>query len=203
MKKFLALSMITTLVLVGCNSTPAPVATTTTPAATTAVEPAKATPAVVADEVIANPPKGCPAQTTLVATSKEAGTVKFMNKNSWYIEGNKSSPGFSTLHFVNYEGFDPANQYGHTNKGTDAALSVVLKTKDKSVIKNGVWKDDAGNNNLGDLSFATEASSRDLRDEKAQVELTYVGTDYVCGNIKASYNGSVSGDFIAKYSKQK
>lgn len=204
MKKFLTLSMLTALVLVGCNKATAPVVTTTTqPATTPAVEPAKAAPAVIADEVIAKAPAGCPAKTALVVKSKEAGTVEIMNRNSWYIEGNKNSPGFASLYFVNYEGFDTNDQYGHTNKGTDATTYISLMTKDKSAVKKGIWKS-GENNNLSSISVTTEASGRDLTNDKSQVELTYVGTDYVCGKIAADNNGgSVNGEFIAKYSKQK
>lgn len=204
MKKFLTLSMITALVLVGCNKATAPAVTGTTQTPTTpVVEPVKPVPAVIADEVIAKAPAGCPVKTSLVVKSKEAGTVEIMNRNSWYIEGNKNSPGFSSLYFVNYEGFDTNDQYGHTNKGTDATTYVQLSTKDKSAVKPGIWKN-GENNNLNTISVTTEVTGRDLTNDKSQVELTYVGTDYVCGKIAADNNGgSVNGEFIAKYAKQK
>lgn len=189
MKKFLAISMLATLILVGCNSAVAP--TTTAPAGEQA--------AVVDPNVIANAPAGCPQQTTLNVKSAEAGDVTFTSKNSWFVD---NSVGYGSLHFANYDRFDPANSFADI-KGTDVHVYFDLKTKDKSALALGTWnyRKDAENNQLSWLNISTEKLSGGVFDDNGKVEITYLAQDYVCGKVTAKdSSSSLNGEFIAKYS---
>jgi hypothetical protein len=195
MKKFLALSMLTALVLVGCNKAVAP--TTDTPAAngtTTTTAPA-------ADNgVVADAPKECPNTSSVVVKSEETGTVNVAAANSWYVE---QSPDSGTFYFTNYT-FDPQSAWGHTYTDKDAMAYFSVGTKDKKAVANGVWdvsvKD--ANNKLSDTSISSKTSSRGLIGDKKKVEITYFGSDYVCGDVSIDDGyGSITGKFIAKYHK--
>jgi hypothetical protein len=195
MKKFLTLSMLTALVLVGCNKAAAP--TTTTPAAdgtTTTTAPA-------ADNgVVADAPKECPNMSSVVVKSEETGTVNVTATNSWYVE---QTPDKGTFYFTNYT-FDPQSAWGHTYTDTDAMAYFSVATKDKKAVANGVWdaskKDD--NNKLSDTSISSKKTSRGLIGDKKKVEITYFGSDYVCGDVSIDDGyGSITGKFIAKYHK--
>ncbi|PJC39062.1 hypothetical protein CO044_01745 [Candidatus Peregrinibacteria bacterium CG_4_9_14_0_2_um_filter_38_9] len=184
MKKFFALSMLTALVLVGCSKAEAPVASVP----------------VVDANIIANAPVGCPQQTTLNAQSKEAGDVTFPSKNSWFIDGGADKGYF---HFANYDRFDPANTFADIS-GTDVHVYFDLSTKDKAPLAVGTWnyRKDAENNQLSWLNISTEKLSGGVFDDNGKVELTYVGTDYVCGKVTAKdSSSSLNGEFIAKYVK--
>lgn len=196
MKKFLTLSMLTALVLVGCNKAAAP--TTTTPAAdsttTTTTAPA------ADDGVVADAPKECPNKSSVVVNSKETGTVNVTATNSWYVE---QTPDKGTFYFTNYT-FDPQSAWGHTYGDKDAMAYFSVSTKDKKAVANGVWdvskKDD--NNKLTDTSISSKSSSRGLIGDKKKVEITYFGSDYVCGDVSIDDGyGSITGKFIAKYHK--
>jgi len=190
MKKFLAISMLSALVLVGCNKAVAP--TTTAPVAEKA--------AVVDANVIANAPAGCPAKTTLNAKSAEAGDVTFPTKNSWFVD---SGVGYGSLHFANYDTFSPSDTFADI-KGTDVHVYFDLKTKDKSPLKVGTWnyRKDKENNDLSWLNISTEKLSGGVFDDNGKVELTYVGADYVCGKVTSKdSSSSLNGEFIAKYFK--
>lgn len=198
MKKFLTLSMLTALVLVGCNKATAP--TTTTPATNGTTT---TTTAPKADEgVVADAPKECPNKSSVVVKSEETGTVNVAAGNSWYVE---QTPDSGTFYFTNYT-FDPQSAWGHTYTAKDAMAYFSVSTKDKKAVANGVWdsskKDD--NNKLSDTSISSEKSSRGLIGTKKKVEITYFGSDYVCGDVSIDDGyGSITGKFIAKYHKWK
>lgn len=189
MKKFLAISMLTALVLVGCSKSAEPVATAPAEQA-----------AVVDPNIVANAPEGCPQKTTLNAKSAEAGDVTFPSKNSWFVD---SVVGQGYFHFANYDRFDPANTFASI-AGSDVHVYFDLSTKDKSPLKVGTWnyRKDAENNKLSWLNISTEKLSGGVFDDNGKVELTYVGTDYVCGKVTSKDSrSSLNGEFIAKYFK--
>lgn len=194
MKKLFTLSMLTALVLVGCNKAAAP---TTTPPAD---DKAAATTTPVADNAaVADAPKGCPSTST-VAVKADDIDMTVSATNSWYIE-NKPEEG--TFFFTNYT-VDPQNAWGHDIVGKDAKAYFTVSTKDKAPVANGVWdqavKD--ANNKLTAISIVGTAANRGIIGGKNKLEITYFGSDYVCGTLAIDDGyGSVKGDFIAKYHK--
>lgn len=200
MKKFLTLSMLTALVLIGCNKAAAPTTDTAPAADATAKTEASTAPATpAADEVVADAPKGCPNKSTVAVKSDDIDTT-ISAANSWYIE---NSPDWGTFFFTNYT-LDPKSPWGHTYAGKDAKASFSVSTKDKTPVANGVW-DQAladANNKLTEIGIAGVSANRGIIGSKNKVEITYFGSDYVCGNVAIDDGyGSVKGDFIAKYSK--
>ncbi|MCX6734645.1 MAG: hypothetical protein NTZ25_01915 [Candidatus Peregrinibacteria bacterium] len=196
MKKFLALSMLTALVLVGCNKAAAP--TTTTPATdgtTTTTTPAPK----AEDGIVADAPKECPNKSSVVVKSEETGTVNVAAANSWYVE---QTPDSGTFYFTNYT-FDPQSAWGHTYTDTDAMAYFSVGTTDKKAVANGSW--DAAKKDthkLSDTNISSKKASRGLIGDKKKVEITYFGSDYVCGDVAIDDGyGSITGKFIAKYHK--
>ncbi|MBI5753723.1 hypothetical protein HZA40_01100 [Candidatus Peregrinibacteria bacterium] len=181
MKKFLALSMLTALVLIGCNKAAAP---------TTA-------PAVDAD-VVANAPKGCVSKNTIA--SKDAETVVYAAANSWYVE---TTPDNGTFYFANYT-LDPQSPYGHTYAGKDTEAGFAVSTTNKDPVNVGTWDQKDPLHKLSGMEINVTGSGRSIIGDKNSVQITYFGTDFVCGtaNIDDTY-GSIKGDFIAKYYKWK
>lgn len=198
MKKVLSLSLLSLMLFVACNKKaeekPADTSSSTeTPAVTET--------AVVSDEV-ADAPEGCPKKNTLVAKSKEAGTAEFSAGNSWFLSWG---PEKGTFYFMNYnDNFDPKNYSAHEIKGTDVKASFDLKNKDKSPLKAGIWnyRKDEENNQLDWLNISTENLAGGVFDDNGKVEITYFGSDYVCGNVTATdSSSSLNGEFIAKFYK--
>lgn len=195
MKKVLSISLLSLMLFVACNKKaeekPADTsASTEAPAATTTVE----------SNVVTNAPAGCVQENTAATTeSSLKEPVKFLAKNSWFVQ---STPDSGTFYFANYEGFDPQDAYGHTYADADITTYFDITTKDKSALAKGVWNYGADENNkLGSVSISMKDSSRGVLSNKGgKLELTYVGTDYVCGNVDIDDGyGSIKGDFIAKF----
>ncbi|MCK9186031.1 hypothetical protein M0P48_01170 [Candidatus Gracilibacteria bacterium] len=186
-QKLLVLALSTTLLLSACSKTQE-----------------EGTPAPAGDEAavveeIANAPEGCPTKNTLVVKSEEAGTVAFVPSNSWFLSWGPES---GTFYFMNYNDFDPKNYSAHTIAGKDVRVSFDLKNKDKSPLKAGVWnyRKDAENNKLDWLNVYTEKLAGAVFDDNAKVEITYFGSDYVCGKVTATdSSSSLNGEFIAKF----
>lgn len=192
MKKFLTLSMLTALVLVGCNKASAP--TTTTPA--TDGKTATTTTATADAGTVANAPKGCPTKNTIA--SKDVDTVAYSAANSYYVE---TTPDNGTFYFANYT-FDPQSPYGHTAVDKDTKSSFTVETKNKDPINVGTWDQKDANHKLSDMQINSVSGGRSIIGDKNSVAITYFGADYVCGtaSIDDTY-GSIKGDFIAKYHK--
>ncbi len=153
----------------------------------------------VKTDEIASVPVGCPKSNTLVAKSEEAGTAKFSSANSWFLSWGPES---GTFYFMNYNDFDPKKYSAHKIQGKDVKASFDLKNKDKSALKAGVWnygkKDE--NNQLSWLNISTEKLAGGVFDKNGKVEITYFGTDYVCGKVTATdSSSSLNGEFIAKF----
>lgn len=201
MKKVLFLSLLSLMLFVACNKK-AEEKKAEEPASAeeaTNVE-ATATETAVVSEEVANPPAGCPGKTSVVVKSDEVGTVEMPTQNSWFVE---NLPGSSTLYFANYE-LDPKSPSGHEYDDDDAKTYINLTTKDQSIIKAGEW--DAGktdsNNTFSGMDISNKDTGRVIIGTNKKVTLTYVGTDYACGNINIDDGyGSIIGEFIAKYYK--
>lgn len=195
MKKFITLSMLTALVLVGCNKAAAP--TTTAPATDAA---ATTAPAAVSDTV-ADAPTGCPSKSTVAVKSDDID-MTVSAANSLYIE---NSPDWGTFFFTNYT-VDPKSPWGREYVGKDAKASFSVSTKDKKAIFPGIFdqaQKDA-NNKLTEIGISGVTANRGIIGSTGKVEITYFGSDYVCGNVAIDDGyGSIKGDFIAKYSQFK
>ncbi len=128
--------------------------------------------------------------------------TSLLNQKAGYIS-REQTPDKGTFYFTNYT-FDPQSAWGHTYTDTDAMAYFSVATKDKKAVANGVWdaskKDD--NNKLSDTSISSKKTSRGLIGDKKKVEITYFGSDYVCGDVSIDDGyGSITGKFIAKYHK--
>lgn len=192
MRKSLAIFILAITVLAGCGkSAPASSDVTESTLETAKIDP----------NIIEKAPKGCPQKTTLEVKSKEAGEVAFTTQKSWFVY---RSADWGTLYFTNYEKFDPQNPFAHDYGAQDVTVYFDLKTKDRSALKSGVWnyRSLSENNDLSWLNISTKKLSGGVFDDKAKVELTYIGKDYVCGKVTSKdANSSLSGDFIAQYVK--
>lgn len=191
LQKLIVLGLSAVLLLSACSKKEDKKADETSSATKTEV-------AVKTDEV-PNAPEGCPKNNTLVAKSEEAGTAKFAAADSWFLSWG---PEWGTFYFMNYSDFDPKNYSAHEIKGTDVKASFDLKTRDKSPLKAGLWnygkKDE--NNDLGWLNISTEKLAGGVFDNNGKVEITYFGSDYVCGKVTATdSSSSLNGEFIAKF----
>jgi len=190
-QKFLVLTLASALLLSACSKKEDKKADEASTATKTEV-------AVKTDEV-ANPPAGCPKSNTLVAKSEEAGTAEFAASDSWFLSWG---PEWGTFYFMNYSDFDPKNYSKHEVKGKDVRVTFDLKNRDKSPLQAGVWnygkKDE--NNELNWLNISTEKLAGGVFDNNAKVEITYFGSDYVCGKVTATdSSSSLNGEFIAKF----
>lgn len=192
MRKSLAIFILAITALAGCSNT--------TPASS-GIEENSEEKVVLDPNIIEKAPKGCPKKTTLEARSKEAGTVAFTTQKSWFVY---RSADWGTLYFTNYEKFDPQNPFAHDYDIQDVTVYFDLKTKDRSALKAGIWnyRNLSENNDLSWLNISTKKLSGGVFDDKAKVELTYIGKDYVCGKVSSKdANSSLNGEFIAKYIK--
>lgn len=192
MRKFLAIFILAITVLAGCGKS----APASSDVAGSTLDTAKVDP-----NIIEKAPKGCPQKTTLQAKSLEAGDVTFTTLNSWYVH---HSADWGTLYFVNYEGFDPLNPFAHDYSSKDVTVYFDLKAKDKSALKPGIWnyRKLEENNDLSWINISTKKLSGGVFDDKAKVELTYIGKDYVCGKVTSKdASSSLNGEFISKFSK--
>ncbi len=194
MKKLISLIAVAVFALSACSK-PAEETTTTTDS-----EPV----AVVEEEAsveVANAPEGCPTKTTLVAKSEEAGTVEFDANHSWYLDWGKDTA-YGTFYFINWDGFDPQKYSAREWVEGDVKVSFDLQTVDKTMPKPGVWnyRKEGENNKLDWINISTVDLAGGVFDDNGKVEITYLGTDYVCGKVTAKdSSSSVEGEFIAKY----
>ncbi len=193
LQKFLVLTLASALLLSACSKKEDKKADETSSTTT------KTEVAVKTNNEVANAPAGCPKSNTLVAKSKEAGTAEFAAGDSWFLSWG---PEWGTFYFMNYTDFDPNNYSAHEIKGTDVRASFDLKNKDKSPLQAGVWnygkKDE--NNQLDWLNISTEKLAGGVFDDNGKVEITYFGSDYVCGKVTAAdSSSSLNGEFIAKF----
>lgn len=149
--------------------------------------------------VIAKIPAGCPRENTLSVKSPESGDITFSSANSFFVY---HSIDWGTLYFANYNDFDPQSPFAHIYSDKDVTVYFDLKTKDKSALKPGLWnyRKLGENNELGWLNISTKKLSGGVFDDKAKVEVTYLGKEYVCGKVTSKdSNSSLNGEFIAKF----
>lgn len=187
MKKFLVLILSSALLLTACNK-----------AEDKKADPVK-TDAPAKTEEVSKVPEGCPKSNTLVAKSEEAGTAEFKAANSWFLSWGPES---GTFYFMTYDDFDPKKYSAHKIVGKDVKASFDLKTIDKSALQKGVWnyRMDKENNKLDWLNISTEKLAGGVFDKNGKVDITYFGSDYVCGKVTATdSSSSLNGEFIAKF----
>lgn len=192
MRKFLTISILAILALAGCGKS--------TPAISDGNKSSVQIPETDPN-IIVKAPAGCPQQTKLEVKSAEAGDVIFTTKNSWFVH---RSADWGTLYFINYDDFDPQSPFAHSYSSKDVTVYFDLKSKDKSALKPGIWnyRKLGENNDLSWLNISTEKLAGGVFDDKAKVELTYIGKDYVCGKVTSKdSSSSLNGEFIAKFSK--
>jgi hypothetical protein len=164
----------------------------------------KTAPAISVSEkssIIAKVPKGCPQQTTLSVKSPEAGEAAFTTLNSFYVY---HSIDWGTLYFTNYDGFDPQNPFAHEYSNKDVTAYFDLKVKDKSAIKPGIWnyRKLGEDNELSWINISTEKLAGGVFDDKAKVEVYYMGKDYICGKVTSKdAKSSLNGEFLSKVYK--
>lgn len=185
MEKLSIIFILAIVALAGCNKT--------APAISNSEKPS------IKSEV--KVPKGCPQKTTLEVKSLESGDVIFSSQNSSFLY---HSADWGTLYFANYDDFDPQSPFAHSYSDKDVTVYFDLKTKDKSALKPGLWnyRKLGENNELAWLNISTEKLSGGVFDDKAKVELTYLGKDYVCGKVTSNDNkSSLNGEFISKFYK--
>lgn len=187
--KLLALALLTVMVFAACSKK----AEESAPAEDKAPAAKEET-----EKVAVVYPEGCAKESTITVKSAEAGEVTYDADHSWYLNWGD----WGTFSFINWDGFDPQKYSDHEYTAKDVRVSWDLQAVDKTKPTKGTWKagDDAGNNKINWLNISTIDLAGGVFDKTAQVEITYFGDDYVCGNIKAndSYS-SINGDFIAKY----
>ena len=165
--------------------------------------PSKAPDAPPVEKKPENPvPQGCPGKTDLKVASDKVTT--FQLKQAWYVTwaGVEGS-----LVFTNYDDFDPANIYGHTVAGSDVLVVIKLANADSSPVGTGVYESSWGKDpkpakQVLELNLSTAGLAGGVFDPKGTVEITYFGTDAVCGKIQSDDGKSkITGQFITKYKK--
>ncbi|PIR55622.1 hypothetical protein COU74_00120 [Candidatus Peregrinibacteria bacterium CG10_big_fil_rev_8_21_14_0_10_36_19] len=148
-------------------------------------------------EEVANVPEGCPNKTNLTVSSKEVSSFEAL-KGYFITWGEGLDKPY--LVFSNFNDLDPSNIYGHSVTGTEA-LVVVKPTKlDGTTVNLGKYtKEEGDNSKLGEVNISTEKLAGGVFDKTANLEITYFGSDYVCGKIKADDSYSkVIGEFITQ-----
>lgn len=194
--KTMGLLLLSTLVLVACSkSEPADVATDTDVVA------------VTTSEEVSNLPAGCE-KSSVVYTSDD-GDINYTADQSHYLT-NSAAPERGLLLFANYDDLDLVDPFLQTLSSGQMLISVDLKGGNKApittTIYNGGVKDDAEglkDKIVGIETVMADGLSGGISGDADAVGLTYVGDDYVCGEImsgndKAGFNGM----FVAKVSKE-
>lgn len=191
MRKQILLSsslVLTALLAVGCTKATEPTTDTTTPVASDVV-------------TVADAPEGCPSSNTLTVQSEEAGTVTMQADNSYFVQWGESA---ANLVFANYE-VNPDSIYGHTYTDSDVLVVVKLGNTDPDdeFVTGTYVKDDAATLQSSEYNISTVNLAGAVFNDSDQVELSYVGGDYVCGTVTSDDgSSSIKGDFIAKYHEQ-
>jgi len=157
--------------------------------------------AIVATDSIANPPIGCPSATTIVVSSEEAGTQHISTTNSNFIHWREDQ---GLLIFTNYT-LDPDSVYSNITEGR--VLTVVkLSHEDGTALAEGTYRktaeegEETPNQYSPEYNISTPGLAGGVFDDEATVEVTHLGTDYVCGTVTSDDgDSSIKGDFIARY----
>lgn len=142
---------------------------------------------------------GCPEKTSIVATSKELGIMKFGEFEPWFIEG---APGNGIVHLVNYENFDPENPFIHEYKNSDRSANIGFVNLNNKKITTGVWpKKDNYDETVSVSIFAYPSNFRAiLPGDNGKIEITNVSDDYICGKAEMDDGyASIKGEFKAKH----
>ncbi len=179
-----------TLLLAGCTQ-----ATNTTNTEVT-TDPVAEVTATVKDV-----PEGCPVNNSLTVKSDEAGTVEVSHEQSYFVDWGTTG---ANLVFANYE-VDPQSIYGHTYEETDVLTVIKLDAIGEDGFTTGVYtKADEAELQVSEFNISTIDLAGAVFNEEDEVELTYVGEDYVCGEVRSedTYGSSIQGEFIAQYQLQ-
>lgn len=152
-------------------------------------------------DYVADAPEGCPKSTSVIVTSKEAGTQKITSENSNLIHWEKSQ---GLLVFTNYT-LNVDSIYSDMTEGQ--VLTVVkLRNGDSSEIGIGTYRKTAVEGTATPIQYSPEYNistpglAGGVFDDNATVDITYFGKDYVCGTVTSDDgDSSIKGDFIAKY----
>jgi hypothetical protein len=153
-------------------------------------------------EAIENAPIGCPKSTSVVVKSEEAGTQKISTANSNFIHWRDDQ---GLLIFTNYT-LNPDSVYSDITG--DRVLTVVkLSHQDATKLAIGTYRKTAAvageaspNQYSSEYNISTEGLAGGVFDNNATVEVTYLGTDYICGTVTSDDgSSSIKGEFIAKY----
>lgn len=147
-------------------------------------------------------PEGCPAANELTIASDKVSS--FEVKQAWYVTwaGVEGS-----LVFTNYDDLDPASLYAHTLVDGEALVVIKLANADNSPVGVGVYESSWGKDpkpakQARELNLSTPALAGGVFDDKGTVEITYFGTDVVCGKLQADDGKSkMTGQFITRYKK--
>lgn len=153
------------------------------------------------EDIVANAPIGCPSSTSVVVKSDEAGTQNITTSNSYFIRDTLSQ---GRLVFTNYT-LNTDSVYSDITEGRVLTI-VKLSHQDGTTMtdgtyrKTGVDSTETPNQYTSEYNISTVDLAGGVFDNDASVEITYIGTDYVCGTITSQDSSSgINGDFISKY----
>ena len=184
--RFLAPLLVSSLLLAGCGNT-TPVASNTNSA-----------PAAGAGMVVANPPAGCPAKSTITLKTTDFPDTTFTAESS-YLATYASMKDSVEVAIANYAMAPDSFSTGATDAGHLYA-AFRLETTDKSPVGIGTYTRKSGSK--------MKVASPDLRSasglvgfigDAGSVELKYADKQYACGtvNIDDGY-AKIQGEFISK-----
>lgn len=178
------LGVATYFIVTSSNNTPA-----TTP-----------TPTITSNQVT-DAPEGCPNISTIVVASEEAGTQNITAANSNFLQWRTDQ---ALLILTNYT-VNVDDIYSDITG--DRVLTVIkLSHKDATALTTGTYRKTAEvaggtfNQYASEFNISTPGLAGAVFDNSATVEITYMGTDYVCGTVTSDDDSSsINGEFIAKY----
>lgn len=186
--RFLAPLLISSLLLAGCGNA-SPVADNGSPAAGKGM-------------VVANPPAGCPAKTTITLKTTKFPDTTFTAESSYLVtySVNKSSVQFAA---ANYAMNTDDVFTGSTDAGNLFA-AFRLEVKNKTPVVTGTYTRTADANlKVASPGIRSEGGLVGFVGDKGSVELKYADREYACGtvNIDDGY-AKIQGEFIAKVLKK-
>lgn len=147
----------------------------------------------------ANVPEGCVGENTLVIESDEAGKETPKAVNSYAIQWDGSEDDLQLV-FADYD-VDPDSIYSEITDDRMLAVVYLGYTDNEDPIATGVYTTAVDSlMQISELNISTAELAGGVFDDMAEVEITYIGDDYVCGSITADDDySSMNGEFIAQY----
>ena len=155
---------------------------------------------------VANAPAGCPSSTSIVVKSDEAGTQNISAVNSNFLHWRDDQ---ALLVFTNYT-LNPESVYSDIT-GDNVLTVIKLSHEDETSLALGTFRkntvpasEEDPNQFASEFNISTEGLAGAVFDDASTVEISYLGTDYVCGTVQSDDgSSSIKGDFIAKYIDQR